>query len=255
MKSEMQYSRIADKIRSAEMILIGIGEEFRPGLPNPGLAAEAAPYAAWEYYRSLPDEDKVIRAYKALRKLAGAKPYFVVTLNTDDLVFRGGFERDLVVAPCGSMEKMQCEEHITEAGPICEKILEEIRKLPEEKQKDGAAAAEVLKKYAVCPLCGKPLHFHVKSEEGYLESGYLDQWQNYNRWLSCTLNRKLCILELGVGFEYPQVIRWPFEKAAYFNQKAELIRVHSRLWQVTSELKERGISVESAPVDFLLSEE
>lgn len=253
MKERLQYSEIADRIRSAEMVLIGIGNEFSPTLPELKLDDAALPYEKSEYYSSLGDGDAVICAYKRLRELVGVKPYFVVTLNTDNLVYRGGFERDLVVAPCGSMEKMQCEEHIVEAAPVREKVLEEIRKLPAEKQKDRESTALILEKYAVCPICGKPLRFHIKSEEGYLESGYLDQWQKYNRWLSCTLNWKLCVLELGVGFEYPQVIRWPFEKITYFNQKSELIRVHSRLSQTASELGERGISVECSPVEFCLS--
>ncbi len=253
MKNKMQYSELADKIRGAEMILLGIGSEFRPGLPKMELADAALPYAESEYYSALSDDDAVICAYKRLRKLVGAKPYFAVTLNTDDLIYRGGFERDLVVAPCGSMEKMQCKEHIVEAAPVRKKVLDEIRKLSGERQKDQESIAQILEKIAVCPICGKPLRFHTKSEEGYLESGYLDQWQNYNRWLSCTLNWKLCVLELGVGFEYPQVIRWPFEKITYFNQKSELIRVHSRLSQTASELGERGISVESSPIDFCLS--
>ena len=134
-----------------------------------------------------------------------------------------------------------------------EKVLEEIRKLPGTQREDPESIEQILKAHAVCPICGSPLQFHVKSEEGYLEKGYLDQWQSYNRWLSCTLNRRLCILELGVGFEYPQVIRWPFEKAAYFNQKAELIRVHSRLPQTASELGKRGISIECSPIEFCLS--
>jgi hypothetical protein len=108
-----------------------------------------------------------------------------------------------------------------------------------------------MERYARCPECGAPLHFHVKSEEGYLEEGYLMQWKSYNNWLSCTLGHKLCILELGVGFQYPQVIRWPFEKITYFNQKATLIRVHSNLPQIAEEIGTRGISVASTPFEFL----
>lgn len=253
MENISRYSEIADRIRSAEMILIGIGNEFRTKLPEMKFADVMIPYVESEYYNSLADSDAVICAYKELRKLVGAKPYFAVTLNTDDLIYRGGFEKDLVVAPCGSMEKMQCKEHIVEAEPVRKKVLEEIRRLSAEQQGDEKSAVQILKKYAVCPFCGSPLQFHIKSGEGYLESGYLEQWQKYNRWLSCTLNWKLCVLELGVGFEYPQVIRWPFEKITYFNQKSELIRVHSRLSQTAAELGERGISVDCPPIDFCLS--
>ena len=45
-------------------------------------------------------------------------------------------------------------------------------------------------------------------------------FERYLHWLGFTLNQKLCILELGVGFVQPQVIRFPFEKTCYFNQKS-----------------------------------
>ena len=52
--------------------------------------------------------------------------------------------------------------------------------------------------------------------------------------------------------EYPSVIRFPFERVAFFNQKSELIRVHGRLYQMTAELKDRGTPIQADPVDFLL---
>lgn len=81
-----------------------------------------------------------------------------------------------------------------------------------------------------------------------------DSWQTYTKWLQGTLNRNLVILELGVGMELPQLIRFPFEKVAYFNQKSCLYRVHSHLYQMTEEIKERGYSVPVHPVTLLLEE-
>ncbi len=106
-------------------------------------------------------------------------------------------------------------------------------------------------KYPVCGECGKPLSFNQMGVPGYREEGYLPQWERYTKWLQGTLNRKLCLLELGAGMEYPSVIRFPFEKVAFFNQKAHLFRVHSRLYQLTEELKGKGTAVKEDPVSFL----
>ncbi len=227
--------KIVDIINDAEMILIGIGEEFAPEYPAQDTDAGLEPFYRSSCYEQLPDDHEVIRAYDRLRELVGAKPYFVVTMNTDDLIFRSKLERDLIVAPCGSMAKMQCGEHIVEAKEIRDRVL-----------KAGDRSA------AVCPVCGKPLQFHTIETEGYLEEGYLPQWEKYTKWLSCTLNRKLCILELGVSFRFPQVVRWPFEKVAMYNRKATLVRVNSRFPQLTEEVAEKGISVLASPVEFLL---
>ena len=67
------------------------------------------------------------------------------------------------------------------------------------------------------------------------------------------MNKKVCILELGVGMQYPSVIRFPFEKAAYFNQKADFIRVNQNLYHLTEELKDKGISISENAVDWLAS--
>ena len=76
----------------------------------------------------------------------------------------------------------------------------------------------------------------------------------FQNFLKTYHGKKLVILELGVGMELPQLIRFPFEKVAYFNQKSCLYRVHSHLYQMTEEIKERGYSVPMHPVTLLLEE-
>ena len=89
------------------------------------------------------------------------------------------------------------------------------------------------------------------TSESRMQSGE-EQWNAYLNWLTATLNHRLCILELGVGFEQPQVIRWPFEKTAEFHQKSVLIRINGKFPQLPREIGARGISVRENAVDFLL---
>ena len=79
----------------------------------------------------------------------------------------------------------------------------------------------------------------------------MKQWDKYKKWLQGTVNRNVCILELGVGMKYPTVIRWPFEKITFFNNKAKLFRVHSRLYQITEEIKEKSYGLCQKPEDFI----
>lgn len=82
-----------------------------------------------------------------------------------------------------------------------------------------------------------------------------DSWDRYLHWLSFTLNQKLCILELGVGFAHPQIIRFPFEKTCYFNQKARMLRINARFPQLSEEIAKQGISIEADPAALLAEEE
>lgn len=77
-------------------------------------------------------------------------------------------------------------------------------------------------------------------------------WDMYMKWLQGTLHKKLLVFELGVGLKCPDVIRFPFEKVVFYNQKAELVRVHDKLFQLPAELNGRGISVRENAVDLLL---
>lgn len=102
--------------------------------------------------------------------------------------------------------------------------------------------------------CGSEAAGNVVTNEDYDESIYLPQWEVYTTWLQRTLNKKLCVLELGAGFQFPSVIRFPFEKVAYFNKKASFIRVHPKLAQLTPEIKEKSISISEYPVKILNKE-
>lgn len=292
--------QVAEAINQSDIVLIGIGREFTAKIPEGSGVECLAPYEESRFYANLPSDDAVIQAYNVLRRQIGKKPYFVVTLNTDDLIYRSEFEAEQIVAPCGSMGKLQCKEHIVEAASVREKILqawenmqsvelrsgknpfdeesvrpeqadangadtrpEQINKKagdirPEQADKNVAAdvsiAESLISEYAVCPTCGAPLKFHTVTNPDYLESGYLPQWEHYKKWLTATLNKKLCILELGVDFTFPHVIRFPFEKTAFYNKKAAFVRVNTRFPQLEAELAAEGraVSVAQSPIEMLL---
>ena len=116
---------------------------------------------------------------------------------------------------------------------------------------EGEAPETDIQPPTVCPACGGPLHPNTIRTEGYLQDAYLPSWKTYTTWLSGTLHRRLCVLELGVSFAHPSVIRFPFEKTVFYNKKASLLRVHPTLCQVPQELEGRGMAVAAEPVQFL----
>lgn len=252
--------QIEEAILASDFVLVGIGREFTEKAPEASGEEALSPYEESRFYAELPADHEVIQAYNALRRVIGERPHFVVTLNTDDLIYRSEFEAEQIVAPCGSMEKLQCREHIVEAKAIREQILQAWE--AGHGQKNGRnenpsvqmTATEIVSRYAVCPTCGAPLAFHTIANPDYLESGYLPQWEHYKKWLTATLNKKLCILELGVDFTFPQVIRFPFEKTAFYNKKSTFVRVNSRFPQLEAELAAEGraIARTESPVEALL---
>lgn len=230
---------LKEYIKDADLVLVGIGEEFQDKFENIEVVDEKNITIFEEYsrkkYLNTCEEDEVIQAYRKLETLLEGKNYFVVTLCTDDKIFKTNIKQERIVAPCGSYSFLQCEDVCTEdIYPLdeFEKILENLQE-------------------PICPKCGKKLVMNHIGVKKYSEEGYLKKWNLYMKWLQGSLNKKICVLELGVGMKYPTVIRWPFEKVTFINQKAKFTRVHEQLYQLTEDIKEKGISIKENPVDFL----
>lgn len=225
--------------KDADMVLVGIGEKFQDKFEGIEIVDERNITILEDYtrkkYLDTHQKDEVTDAYDKLEKLLEGKNYFVVTLCNDDKIFNTNIKHDRIVAPCGSYSFLQCEDVCTE----------DIYSLEDYK--------EVLDvgREPTCPKCGKKLVMNHIGAKKYSEEGYLKKWNVYMKWLQGSLNKNVRVLELGVGMQYPTVIRWPFEKVTFINNKAKFVRVHEKLFQLTEDIKEKGVSIEENPIDFL----
>ncbi len=267
-------SEILSKIKEADMVLVGLGEEF----DDTRLCRKEAGYQEGrtilenlERSDLLPAYDtffrmeKQSRVRKMLEKLAQAleeKNYFVVSVSTNDEVRKVSWKDGRFVAPCGGSHKKQCiqrcSEGLQELSEGEENMLflrmREFASQVCNGQKGGESKADKIDFGGIlgtCPKCGSPLVLNNIYTEFYDESGYLELWQQYRKWLQGTLNRRLLILELGVGLQCPTVIRWPFEKMAFYNQKAWFYRVHETLYQMSAEMNGKGTSIAENAIDWL----
>ena len=139
------------------------------------------------------------------------------------------FDKNRIVAPCGNIHWRQCSK-------ACTKDIWEEGEVPDD----------------ICPHCKAPLTGNTLKAETYIEEGYLPRWKDYMKWQTGTINRSLVILELGEGFSTPTVMRWPFEKIIYFNQKSKLYRINENFYQLPKEAEKRGVSVHENSVRWML---
>lgn len=259
--TEDRLQELIDRVDKSEKVLVGLGEEFQydwSALKEDSRYQEIeqeidgredliwiVPFLQ-KMILSGSRQDKWKAAYANLRKILAGKDYFIVSLCMDDAIYEVGLQEERIVAPCGGFRKMQCDHN-------CRHVLSE---MPQESY--DAVVKYYRKEISlwdlrepVCTDCGGKLRFNQLGVTKYAEEGYLDQWNRYTRWLQGTVNRQLCVLELGVGMEYPGIIRFPFEKVVFYNQKALLYRVHSKLYQTGEEIGDRGIGIRANAVDFL----
>ena len=77
------------------------------------------------------------------------------------------------------------------------------------------------------------------------------QSKRYEEFLDKAVNKKMLLLELGVGFNTPSIIRFPFEQMIYNNQKWNLVRVNKEFADTYLDIQERTISVEADLKDII----
>ena len=252
---------VREKIEGAELVLVGLGEGFQYGW---GALLQDERFQ--EIEREMGDSERYVwivpflqkmilrrgreerwdQAYLALKKLLTDKNYFVVSLCIDDYLYGAGLDEKRLVAPCGGFRRMQCDQNCTgELSGIPEETYEAVLQYYR-----GELPLSDLKE-PVCARCGGKLRFNQIGVKRYAQEGYLGQWNVYTKWLQGTVNRKLCVLELGAGMNYPGIVRFPFVKTVYYNQKAFLYRVHPRLYQIGGEIADRSRGIAENPVDFL----
>ena len=216
-----------EKITEADLILVGVGSEFEK---NKYLKDTAA-----------------VDALKELARILQGKNYFVVTTCTNSILKNTGLNEERMVSPCGTTGLKQCTNH-------CENSLQPFTE--EDMAKMYSDVAQGLEpEFGTCEKCGSAMVLNNVYAAKYDEDGYLQDWAKYTKWLQGTLNRKLCILELGVNLVFPSIIRWPFEKVGFYNQKATFIRVNENLYHMSEELKDKGIAVAQNSIDWLLEED
>ncbi len=264
-------------ISDADLVLVGLGEEwvlteemitedlaekqktlyemFLKARKNDKYRKVLPVLTALYYKKYIPE--KLDKAYDNLRELLENKNYFIVSLTVDSYLKNKGFKEGRYVNPCGSYEKLQCEVGCSDYLETSNELLGRINSIVEEGTMNCDSQTIEQKIVQCCELlentrcnaCNSIMNFNLLDTVKYREEGYLEQWQMYMKWLQGTLNKNLCVIEAGVGMKLPSVIRWPFEKTVFYNQKANMIRIHRKFYQVNEEVAERAFGCEGHAVN------
>ncbi len=253
----MERSELVEMLDAAEMILVGVGEDFEEKdalLQEENYCKACADIAAAGVEWVMPyvnrffleKNQKLKTALHTLGVLLDKRNYFVVSACMNGMTAGAGLLPDRIAEPCGSYTKLQCSRGCT--GSLQQTGNELLREIGQciQGEKEWKAL-----KVSVCDTCKAPMIFNSLYAEHYNEEGYLGHWEKYTKWLQGTMGKKLCILELGAGLMFAGILRFRFEKIAALNQKANIIRVHRSLYQMPNDISDRGKSISQNAVDFM----
>mgnify|MGYP002771665492 FL=1 len=165
------------------------------------------------------------------------KEYFVLTTNVDHQFQKAGFDQNRIFATQGDYGEIQCQRG---CHPKVYDAEELFRKM-DAARKDCLIPSELV---PGCPVCGGEMAMHLRCDNYFVEDeAWHEAADRYADFLERSRNRKVVFLELGVGFNTPIIIRFPFEKLARDNAGYSLIRLNKDEAVVPEYLGSRAIGI------------
>ncbi len=163
--------------------------------------------------------------YDRLLELVKDKDYFVLTTNVDHCFQKVGFDKKRIFYTQGYQIDITGELTIAE-GTIPKR----------------AIPSELVPH---CPHCGKPLTMNLRADDTFVEDeGWHQAAERY--YLFRQRHEKLSIvyLELGVGYNTPGIIKYPFWQMTAANPKATYICLNYGQAAAPAEIQRQSICID-----------
>ena len=191
----------------------GIKDMYSGGFyPFPTMEEFWAYWSRYIYINRYQDAPKPV--YDDLLKLVQDKDYFVITTNVDHCFQKAGFDKKRLFYTQGDYGLFQCSE------PCCQETFDNEAVIREmvTRQDDMKVPTKLL---PVCPHCGKPLTMNLRSDNKFVEDeGWHRAAERYENFLRTHAGQKILFLELGVGYNTPVIIKYPFWQMTAKNPNA-----------------------------------
>ncbi|MDD2647712.1 MAG: Sir2 silent information regulator family NAD-dependent deacetylase [Eubacteriales bacterium] len=180
-------------------------------------------------------EDAPKPVYSELLELMRDKNYFVLTTNVDHQFQRAGFDKKRLFYTQGDYGLFQCPDGCHNKTYDNESAIREMAA----RQKDMRIPTELIPK---CPLCQKPMITNLRTDSGFVEdAGWRDAAARYESFLAANANRRILLLELGVGYNTPVIIKYPFWKMTLANRNALYACVNYGEAECPPQIAERSV--------------
>ena len=263
----VQVDRLKETLKSADTVVIGAGaglstsagfvysgERFRKyfsdfeekygfhDMYSGAFCQYDTPEEHWAYWSRFITVNRYMDApkpvYEKIFELVKDKDYFVITTNVDHCFQKAGFDKKRLFYTQGDYGLFQCSK------PCCQETFEneEIVRQMMERQEDMRVPAELL---PVCPHCGKPMTMNLRSDDRFVEDeGWHRAAERYENFLRTRKNMSVLFLELGVGYNTPGIIKYPFWQITAQNPKATYACINYGEAVCTQEIKKQSICID-----------
>ena len=183
--------------------------------------------------------------YETLLSLVGGKDYFVLTTNVDHCFQKTGFDKKRLFYTQGDYGLFQCSE------PCCQETFENEAAIREmaARQENLRIPTELL---PVCPHCGRPLTTNLRCDDRFVQDeGWYAAAERYENFLRTRAVQRVLFLELGVGYNTPGIIKYPFWRMTAGNPRAVYACLNAGDAYAPDAIKDRSICIDGDLADIL----
>lgn len=184
-------------------------------------------------------ENSLNSVYKDLLAVLKEKKYFVLTTNVDHQFQKNGFDKENLFYTQGDYGLFQCSTPCHDTTYDNEEVIRNMVK----EQKNMRVPQFLLPN---CPSCGKPMTMNLRSDENFVEDiGWHFAASRYNEFLKQNSNKRLLLIEIGVGFNTPGIIKYPFWKLTALNDKACYTNINIEYSVCPKEIIEQSLLIKA----------
>jgi len=175
--------------------------------------------------------------YKKLLKIVENKNYFVLTTNVDHQFQLSGFNKDRLFYTQGDYGLFQCSKPCHNKTYDNEIVIKEMLS----NLKDGLIPSKLI---PTCPVCGEEMSMNLRSDDTFVEDeGWHKASQRFMSFINENKNKKILFLELGVGWNTPGVIKYPFMQMTYKFNDAYYVSINKDYSNLPKEIESNALII------------
>ncbi|MCS5421138.1 NAD-dependent protein deacetylase, SIR2 family [Psychrilyobacter piezotolerans] len=182
-------------------------------------------------------ETELLKSHSLLYELVKDKDHFIITSNADGQFEKTEFSKERIFAPQGDYAFFQCSEPCSDEiyynAHMVRTMIDNMISPYEIDKKD----------IPLCPRCNKPLVPNLRCDNTFVETPHMKNLGDYKGFINKNKGKKLLFLELGIGYNTPGLIRYPFEIMTQEFENASLVRINKSDSRLNENLKNKAISL------------
>ncbi len=206
--------------------------------------------AYWGYWSrhiyNIRYKTEATKPYLDLYKLLKDKKHFIITTNVDGQFEKAGFRKENIFAPQGDYALFQCLKPCSNELYNNKEMINTMIKNIE--NKFYIREEEV----PICPKCGGFLVPNLRKDNSFVQEPHFKTFNAFNSFIEKARGKNFVLLELGVGYNTPVIIKYPFENITLeYPKNTTLVRINLGENIVPTDIKDKSICINQDIIKIL----